>query len=72
MLAAANLIPKNVGFSTEKLDGGFELRTDQPGDPHPGNSNAGHEFGITRSKGLIGPEFSDEDRWAIVGYLKQL
>jgi len=64
--------PKNVGYSTAKLKGGFEFRTDQPDDPHPGNSNAGHEFRNTPGKGVIGPELSDEDRWAIIEYLKTL
>jgi hypothetical protein len=64
--------PRNVGYSTAKLKGGFEFRTDQPGDPHPGNSNAGHEFRNAPGKGVIGPELSDEDRWAIIEYLKTL
>jgi mono/diheme cytochrome c family protein len=64
--------PKNVGYSTAKFDGGFEFRSDQPNDPHPGNSNAGHEFRATPGKGVIGPELSDEERWAIIEYLKTL
>jgi cytochrome c5 len=64
--------PKNVGYSTAKFDGGFEYRTDQPSDPHPGNSNAGHEFRNTPGKGVIGPELSEEQRWAIIEYLKTL
>ncbi len=64
--------PKNVGYSTAKFDGGFEFRTDQPNDPHPGNSNAGHEFSNTPGKGVIGRELSDEERWAIIEYLKTL
>ena len=51
---------------------GFEFRTDQPDDPHPGNSNAGHEFRNTPGKGVIGPELSDEERWALIEYLKTL
>jgi cytochrome c5 len=62
--------PRNVGYSTAKFNGGFEFRTDQPDDPNPGNSNAGHEFRNTPGKGVIGPELSDEDRWAIIEYLK--
>jgi hypothetical protein len=57
--------PKNVGYSTAPFQGGFEFRTDQPG-----NSNAGHEFRNGKGKGIIGPEFTDEERWAIVEYLK--
>jgi mono/diheme cytochrome c family protein len=64
--------PKNVGYSMAKFEGGFEFRTDQPNDPHPGNSNSGHEFRNTPGKGVIGPELSDEDRWAIIEYLKTL
>jgi len=64
--------PKNVGYSTAKFDGGFEFRTDQPNDPHPGNSNAGHEFRNTPGNGVIGRELSDEERWAIIEYLKTL
>jgi cytochrome c5 len=64
--------PKNVGYSTTKFDGGFEFRTDQPNDPHPGNSNAGHEFRNTPGKGVIGRELTDEERWAIIEYLKTL
>ena len=64
--------PKKVGYNTEKFDGAFEFRTDQPNDPHPGNSNAGHEFRNTPGKGRIGRELSDEERWAIIEYLKIL
>jgi len=64
--------PKNVGYSTAKFEGGFEFQTDQPNDPHPGNSNAGHEFRNMPGKGVIGPELSDEERWAIIEYLKTL
>ena len=56
---------KAVGYKTEKFDGAFEFRTDQPG-----NSNTGHEFRNGKGKGIIGPELSDEERWAIIEYLK--
>lgn len=59
--------PKNVGYSTAKFDRGFEFRTDQTG-----NSNAGHEFRNTPGKGRIGRELTDEERWAIIEYLKTL
>ncbi len=43
---------------------GFLYKTrDDKGDPLPGNSNAGHEFA-----GALG----DDDRWALVEYLKSL
>ena len=64
--------PKTVGYSTAKIDGAFEFRTDQPNEPHPGNSNAGHEFSNTPGKGVIGRELTDEERWAIIEYLKTL
>jgi hypothetical protein len=57
--------PKYVGYSTGPFEGGFEFRTDQPG-----NSNAGHEFRNGKGKGIIGPELTDDERWAIVEYLK--
>jgi hypothetical protein len=60
--------PKNVGFTTAKFDGGFQFRTDVPG-----NSNAGHQFrSAPLGNGVIGPELSDDERWAIIEYLKTL
>jgi mono/diheme cytochrome c family protein len=64
--------PKYVGFSTAKFEGGFEFHSDQPDDPHPGNSNAGHEFRNGSGQGVIGPELSDEERWALIEYLKAI
>ena len=64
--------PKTLGYSTGKIDGAFEFRTDQPNDPHPGNSNAGHEFSNKPGKGVIGRELTDDERWAIIEYLKTL
>jgi mono/diheme cytochrome c family protein len=59
--------PKNVGYDEAPITGGFEFRTDEPG-----NSNAGHEFRNAKGKGVIGPELTDEERWAIIEYLKTL
>jgi len=58
--------PKVLGFVTAKADDAFELRTEITG-----NSNAGHEFrdGL-RGKGIIGPLLTDDERWAIIEYLK--
>jgi cytochrome c2 len=58
--------PKVLGFVTTKSDGAFQLQTNITG-----NSNAGHEFrdGL-RGKGIIGPLLTDEERWAIIEYLK--
>lgn len=58
--------PKHVGFMSEKFDGGFELLTNIKG-----NSKAGHEFRDgPRQNGVIGPLLTDEERWAIVEFLK--
>ncbi|HEV7904298.1 MAG TPA: di-heme-cytochrome C peroxidase [Pyrinomonadaceae bacterium] len=58
--------PKAVGFQTGSFPGGFELRTNITG-----NSNAGHEFRDgARVKGVIGPLLTDDERWAIIEYLK--
>ena len=60
--------PKYVGYRSEKFDGGFEFRTDRVG-----NSNAGHEFrNAPLGNGVIGPELTDDERWAIIEYLKML
>jgi hypothetical protein len=58
--------PKAVGFQTGQFPGGFELRTNITG-----NSNAGHEFrDAPRGNGVIGPLLTDDERWAIIEYLK--
>lgn len=58
--------PKVLGFDTVKSADGFELRTNIPG-----NSNAGHEFRDgPPGKGIIGPMLTDNERWAIIEYLK--
>ncbi len=58
--------PKVLGFVTAQSPDGFELRTNITG-----NSNAGHEFkdGL-RGKGIVGPLLTDDERWAIIEYLK--
>lgn len=56
--------PKNVGFETGPSPGSlpssgvFEFRVNVPG-----NSNSGHEYGT---------DLSEDDRWALVEYLKTL
>jgi hypothetical protein len=58
--------PRVVGFRTERFAGGFQLRTNITG-----NSNAGHEFRDgPRQNGVIGPLLSDEERFAIIEFLK--
>ena len=50
--------PVKVGFETQKVDRAFLFDTSKPG-----NLNVGHEYGT---------HLSDEDRWALVEYLKSL
>jgi cytochrome c5 len=59
--------PVNVDYVNVRIPGGFTMDTTKPG-----NSNAGHEFRNAPSgtKGVIGPELSDEQRWDLVEYLK--
>ncbi|NET07609.1 MAG: cytochrome c [Symploca sp. SIO2B6] len=60
--------PKYVGFQKDKIPGGFLLDT-----AITGNSNAGHQFkGDGTGEGVIGPELSEDERWALVEYLKTL
>ena len=68
--------PVHVGFETHEYAGGFELRTvDGDGNPIPGNLNSGHEGpGHTQTKGDDGQyrDFTDDERWAIIEYMKTL
>jgi len=59
--------PVNVGYVNVRIPGGFTVDTTKPG-----NSNAGHEFrnAPAGTKGVIGPELSDEQRWELIEYLK--
>lgn len=58
--------PKVLGFVSTKSADAFELRTNIKG-----NSNTGHEFRDgPRGKGIVGPLLTDEERWAIIEYLK--
>ncbi len=58
--------PKHVGYASTPFENGFVFDTTKTG-----NGNTGHEFkNGPRSKGVIGPELTDEDRWAIIEYLK--
>jgi hypothetical protein len=60
--------PVNVGYRTEKIDGGFEFDT-----TIPGNLNTGHEFNDGPSKdGLIGRLLTPDERRALIEYLKTL
>lgn len=64
--------PERVGFELQAADAKFVFKVDAPvvdggGTTYPeianGNSNGGHEFGTA---------LNDEDRWALVEYLKTL
>lgn len=58
--------PKVLGFDSSRSPDAFQLRTNITG-----NSNSGHEFRDgPRGKGIIGPLLTDEERWAIIEYLK--
>jgi hypothetical protein len=69
--------PKKVGLVTEKaLPDSFLYDA-----TIPGNLNIGHEFragyvpykeGSPPQHGVIGPELSEHQRWAIIEYLKTL
>jgi hypothetical protein len=60
--------PVKVGLDTSGGSGTFLMDTSVRG-----NSNAGHSFedGV-RGNGIIGPLFTDEQRWALVEYLKSI
>lgn len=56
--------PKNVGYVDVAIENGFVFDTTLPG-----NSNVGHEYGT----GAYGqPALSEDERWALVEYLKTL
>jgi hypothetical protein len=60
--------PVKVGVDTSGISGKFLLDTSLPG-----NSNAGHSFeNGPRGNGVVGPLLTDEQRWAIVEYLKSI
>lgn len=59
--------PVNVGYLTEAFEGGFEVDTRLPG-----NSNAGHEFADADRPGVIGRLLTEDERYALIEYLKAL
>ena len=60
--------PVKVGLDTNEVAGAFLMDTDLLG-----NSNAGHSFQDgPRGDGTIGPLLTDEQRWALVEYLKSI
>jgi len=70
--------PVKVGYVTGELRGGFQLiAADASGRPVRGNGNQGHLFetpvaGGTPRPGIIGPTLSQQQRLALVEYLKTL
>lgn len=58
---------KNIGYSSSPLKYAtdFDVTT-------IGNSNSGHEFSDQTAIGVIGPLLTDEQRYAIIEYLKTL
>lgn len=60
--------PKLVGYESGQLAGAFQYDTTVAG-----NSNRGHVFtdGPT-GNGVIGPRLSEEERWALIEYLKSI
>jgi processive rubber oxygenase RoxA-like protein len=57
--------PVNVGFADRAGPNGWTFRTrDRAGRPIFGNSNEGHDYGSA--------QLSDEERWALVEYMKTL
>ena len=60
--------PVKVGLDTTGKSGTFLMDTSLPG-----NSNAGHSFEDgPRGNGVIGGLMTDEQRWAIIEYLKSI
>jgi hypothetical protein len=60
--------PVKVGLDTSGKSGTFLLDTTLRG-----NSNAGHSFEDgPRGNGIIGPLLTDEQRWALIEYLKSI
>jgi hypothetical protein len=59
--------PVNVGFSLKDTTGGFLFDT-----RIEGNSNAGHSFENSKGPGVVGRLFTDDERYAIIEYLKSI
>jgi hypothetical protein len=60
--------PVKVGLDTKATSGTFLMDTTLPG-----NTNAGHSFeNSPLGNGVIGPLLTEDDRWALVEYLKSI
>jgi hypothetical protein len=68
--------PKNVGFESIKSGNYFLFNTlDDKGTPIPGNSNKGHSgnaFTKTRNKDGQWQDFTNDERYQLIEYLKSL
>ncbi len=59
--------PQRVGYVSTQASGLFELDTTRPG-----NANTGHEFAAAARPGVIGPLLQQDERLALLEYLKTL
>jgi hypothetical protein len=67
-LGSRQFDPVKIGYDGAEMKGGYLYDTTTKG-----NSNKGHEFkDAPRGNGVIGPALSDDDRWALIEYLKSL
>lgn len=66
-LGSRKFDPKHVGYEHGEGKGLTLVDTSITG-----NHNTGHEFTEGSGKGIIGPALSEDDRWALVEYLKTL
>ena len=57
--------PVHLGYVTTKTPGAFLFKTTVKG-----NANTGHQFRDDGGPGVIGRALSDDERWAIIEYLK--
>lgn len=60
--------PKDIGYVwKDQLKNGFVLDTSKHG-----NSNSGHEFSNEKRTGVIGPELKEDERRALIEFIKTL
>ncbi len=66
-LGSLDFDTERMGYDTSFKEGYFELNTQVKG-----NANTGHEFSDTPNKGVIGRELSEEERFQLIEYLKDI
>jgi hypothetical protein len=60
--------PKDLGYVwKDSIKGGFQLDTTKQG-----NKNIGHEFSDEQGQGVIGPELKEDERRALIEFIKTL